>query len=123
MSLLVLSAEDVSAVTSELKLEELEALMASVFHRLSSGSDYASPHRTSISMPRHTTLFMPSRVPDLGTTIKVVSVPMSGGDKQGLPASTIVLDETTGCVKAIVNASTLTALRTASGASYSGRRP
>ncbi|KIJ19656.1 ornithine cyclodeaminase [Paxillus involutus ATCC 200175] len=115
MSLLVLSAEDVSAVTSELKLEELEALMASVFHRLSSGSDYASPHRTSISMPRHTTLFMPSRVPDLGTTIKVVSVPMSGGDKQGLPASTIVLDETTGCVKAIVNASTLTALRTASG--------
>ncbi|KAF9221153.1 NAD(P)-binding protein [Gyrodon lividus] len=106
---------DVNAVTSELKPEELEILMASVFHRLSSGSDYASPHRTSISTSRHTTLFMPSQVPDLGTTIKVVSVPRSPGDKQGLPASTLVLDEMTGCVKAIVNASTLTALRTAAG--------
>ncbi|KAF9240833.1 NAD(P)-binding protein [Melanogaster broomeanus] len=115
MSLLVLSAQDVNAVTSELEPEELEALMASVFHRLSSGSEYASPHRTSISMSQHTTLFMPSRVPDLGTTIKVVSVPVSTGDKRGLPASTLVLDEMTGCVKAIVNASTLTALRTAAG--------
>ncbi|KAH7886693.1 hypothetical protein F5I97DRAFT_1936339 [Phlebopus sp. FC_14] len=89
--------------------------MASVFHRLSSGAGFTSPHRTSISMSRHTTLFMPARVADIGTTMKVVSVPTSREDKQGLPASTIVLDETTGCVKAIVNASTLTALRTAAG--------
>ena len=73
MSLLVLSAQDhVDAVVSELP-NDLVALMASVkFHRLSSRSAYASPHRTSISVARHTALFMPSRVPDLGTTIKVV---------------------------------------------------
>ncbi|KIJ67162.1 hypothetical protein HYDPIDRAFT_107876 [Hydnomerulius pinastri MD-312] len=115
MSLLVLSAQDVNAITSNLQPGELETLMASVFHRLSSGSDHASPHRTSIRMSGHTTLFMPSRVQDLGTTIKVVSVPASSEDKRGLPASTLVLDEATGCVKAIVNASSLTALRTAAG--------
>lgn len=116
MSLLTLSAQDVERVLSELESNDLEALMASVFHTLSSGSDYASPHRTSISMARHTALFMPSRVPDLGTAIKVVSIPSSPGISQGLPASTLVLDETTGCVKAIVNATSLTALRTAAGA-------
>lgn len=114
MSLLVLSTQDVDAVISELQPDDLEALMASVFYRLSSGSDYASPLRTAISMARHTALFMPSRVPDLGTTIKVVSVP-SPGTRQGLPASTLVLDELTGSVKAILNATALTALRTAAG--------
>ncbi|KAI9463829.1 hypothetical protein HD554DRAFT_2040856 [Boletus coccyginus] len=107
MSLLVLSAQDVDAVISELQPDILEALMASVFHRLSS--------RTSISMAQHTALFMPSRIPDLGTTIKVVSIPSFPGNRQGLPASTLVLDEVTGCVKGIVNATVLTALRTAAG--------
>ncbi|KAH0835593.1 hypothetical protein J3R83DRAFT_9318 [Lanmaoa asiatica] len=115
MSLLVLSTQDVDALISELQPNDLEALMASVFHRLSSRLDYASPHRTSISMARHTALFMPSRIPDLGTTIKVVSVPSFPGNHQGLPGSTLVLDEVTGCVKAIVNATALTALRTAAG--------
>lgn len=116
MSLLVLSAKDVDAVISKLHPDELEALMASVFHRLSSKLvDYASPHRTSISMARHTALFMPSRVPYLGTAIKVVSIPSLPGTGQGLPASTLVLDEGTGRVKAIVNATALTALRTAAG--------
>lgn len=116
MSFLVLSAPDVDAVVSELQLNDLEALMASVFYRLSTRSDYASPHRTSISMSRHTALFMPSRMPDLGTTIKVVSIPSLPEARKGLPASTLVLDEVTGCVKAIVNATALTALRTAAGA-------
>lgn len=116
MSLLVFSTQDVDAVVSELQSDDLEALMASVFHRFSSGSNHASPHRTSISMARHTALFMPSRVPDLGTAVKVVSVPSLPGDRQGLPASTLVLDEVTGCVKAIINATALTALRTAAGA-------
>jgi len=115
MSLLVLDAKDVDAVVSELRSDDLETLMASVFHRLSSGSNYASPHRTSISMAGRTALFMPSRVPDIATTMKVVSIPTTRGSQQGLPASTIVLDEVTGCVKAIVNATTLTALRTAAG--------
>ncbi|KAI6112594.1 hypothetical protein F5141DRAFT_1003266 [Pisolithus sp. B1] len=89
--------------------------MASVFRRLSSESDYSSPHRTTIAMAHHTTLFMPSRVRDVGTAIKVVSVPTSTDDKRCLPASTVLMDEETGCVKAIVNASALTALRTAAG--------
>ena len=67
-------------------------------------------------MARHTALFMPSRVPDLGTAIKVVSVPSLPETRQGLPSSTLVLDEVTGCVKALVNATALTALRTAAGA-------
>ena len=116
MSLLVLSVQDVDRVISGLQSNDLETLMTSVFHWLSSSSDHASPHRTSISMARHTALFMPSRVPDLGTTIKVVSIPSFQGAQQGLPASTLVLDEVTGCVKAIVNATALTALRTAAGA-------
>ncbi|TFY55046.1 hypothetical protein EVG20_g9465 [Dentipellis fragilis] len=37
------------------------------------------------------------------------------GDTRGLPASTLVLDEDTGAAVALVNARTLTALRTASG--------
>ncbi|KAI6041921.1 hypothetical protein EDC04DRAFT_2564961 [Pisolithus marmoratus] len=89
--------------------------MASVFRHLSSGSAYASPHRTSITMCHHTALFMPSRVENIGTAIKVVSVPTSAEDKRGLPASTILLDEETGRVSAILNASALTALRTAAG--------
>ncbi|KAI5992568.1 NAD-binding protein [Pisolithus orientalis] len=115
MSLLVLSAQDVSTITAALPSAELEALMASVFRRLSSGSHYTSPQRTSITMTHHTALFVPSRVEDIGTAIKVVSVPTSADDKRGLPASTILLDEETGRVKAIVNASALTALRTAAG--------
>lgn len=116
MSLLVLSAQDVDNVISGLQPNELEMLMASVFHTLSSGLDYAAPHRTSISMARHTALFMPSRIPDIGTTTKVASVPCSPDAPQGLPASTLILDEATGRIKAIINATALTALRTAAGA-------
>ncbi|KAI6149841.1 NAD-binding protein [Pisolithus tinctorius] len=115
MSLLILSAQDVNTITATLPSAELEALMASVFRRLSSGSHYASPQRTSITMSHHTALFMPSRIEDIGTAIKVVSVPTSADDKRGLPASTIFLDEESGRVEAILNASALTALRTAAG--------
>jgi len=115
MSLLVLSAQDVNAVISTLRPNELELLMASVFRSLSSRSGHASPHRTSIHMPQHTALFMPSRLDRIGTAIKVVSVPTSPVDMRGLPASTVLLDEETGRARAIVNASTLTALRNAAG--------
>jgi hypothetical protein len=42
-------------------------------------------------------------------------LPTSPNDADGIPATTIVLDEDTGGVKAIVNARSLTALRTAAG--------
>ncbi|KAI6149859.1 NAD-binding protein [Pisolithus tinctorius] len=115
MSLLVLFAQDMNTIAAALPSAELEALMASVFRRLSSGSHYASPQRTSITMSHHTALFMPSRVEDIGTVIKVVSVLTSADGKRGLPASTILLHEESGRVEAIVNASALTALRTAAG--------
>jgi ornithine cyclodeaminase len=50
-----------------------------------------------------------------GTSIKVVCIPTSLNDLRGLPASTLVLDEDTGAVKAILNATNLTALRNAAG--------
>ncbi|KAL4075445.1 hypothetical protein J3A83DRAFT_1970950 [Scleroderma citrinum] len=115
MSLLVLAAKDVNAAISTLKPNELEHLMASVFLRLSSRSGYASPHRITIHMSQHTALFMPSRVDGIGTAVKVVSVPNSPVDMRGLPASTVLLEEETGCARAIINASALTALRTAAG--------
>lgn len=59
-----------------------------------------------------TMLFMPARV--TGTTsCKIVSVPRAGAD--GLPGSTIMMDEKSGKVKAIMNARRLTALRNAAG--------
>ncbi|KAH7922421.1 NAD-binding protein [Leucogyrophana mollusca] len=114
MSLLVLTASAVDQIAEALTSEELERLMATIFHRLSSGKGFTSPHRSSVTMEQHTTLFMPSRVADIGTAVKVVSVP-AASDSRGLPASTLVLDEATGGVKAIVNARSLTALRTAAG--------
>ncbi|KAH8114580.1 NAD-binding protein [Phellopilus nigrolimitatus] len=120
MSLLVLSAGDVSAVSSELSPNVLLSLMALVFVRLHSQQRIAIPQRTSISTKAYNTLFMPARVDDFGTTIKVVSVPL-GNHAGGLPATTLVLDEQTGAVKAVVNARSLTALRTAAGSALATR--
>ncbi|TFK38476.1 hypothetical protein BDQ12DRAFT_631010 [Crucibulum laeve] len=119
MSLLVLSAADVERIVSAFAPSQLQSLMARVFVLLSSQStEVNTPHRILISTSNHTALFMPSRIgcPSLlGTTVKVVSVPRSNEDARGLPASTLVLDEDTGAVKAIVNARSLTALRNAAG--------
>ena len=115
MSLLVLSSSDVDSVVERLQPQELEVLMASVFRRLSARRGFELPHRTSIPMANHTALFMPSRMDEIGTAIKVVSVPIVPGDQRGLPASTLVLDESTGRIKALVNARSLTALRNAAG--------
>lgn len=90
--------------------------MAFVFHTLSSGSGFDAPLRETITMAQHNALFMPARVQELGTSIKVVSIPRHPADQGGLPASSLVLDENTGGIRAIVNARQLTALRTAAGA-------
>lgn len=70
------------------------------------------PLRHALTSPEQTMLFMPARVTG-ATTCKIVSVPKAGSD--GLPASTVVMDEKTGKVKAIMNARRLTALRNAAG--------
>ncbi|KAK7440617.1 hypothetical protein VKT23_016965 [Stygiomarasmius scandens] len=117
-SLLVLTASHVDRITSSFQPAYLQSLMADVFALVSSSSATPTsyvPQRIVFPTENHQALFMPSRICDMGTTIKVVSVPTRPGDLRGLPASTIVLDKDTGGVKAIVNARTLTALRNAAG--------
>ncbi|KAJ7119630.1 NAD-binding protein [Mycena epipterygia] len=123
MSLLCLSAADVARVTSNFSPEALQSLMAHVFSVLSRSdaenpSSY-TPARIVFPTQNHTALFMPARIAQpeslRGTSIKVVCVPTSPADPRGLPASTLVLDEDTGAVKAILNAANLTALRNAAG--------
>ncbi|KLO06967.1 NAD-binding protein [Schizopora paradoxa] len=121
MSLLVVSDDDVSRITEKLTPHVLMALMALVFVRSSesakkngeTSSQVVTPLRSVINTPEYTALFMPAHMREFGTSIKVVSVPRSSRD--GLPGSTLVLDEHTGAVEAIVNAKGLTALRTAAG--------
>ncbi|KAI0300640.1 hypothetical protein B0F90DRAFT_1810301 [Multifurca ochricompacta] len=83
--------------------------------RCGSSNAHAVPHRTAIDMRSHRALFMPARIENMGTTIKVVSNPLLSTDTRGIPASTLVLDESTGVTRALVNARSLTALRTAAG--------
>ncbi|KAF5349982.1 hypothetical protein D9756_009088 [Leucocoprinus leucothites] len=129
MSLLVLSAADVREVISSFGTTFLQALMGRVFIAISQAGeksisrispDIQTPHRTTIDMTSHTTLFMPARISSSqssveGTSIKVVSVPRNQGDVRGLPATTLVMNEDTGAVEAVVNARELTSLRNAAG--------
>jgi ornithine cyclodeaminase len=123
-NLLVLSAEDVDSIISHLEPKALQLLMAHVFSQFAdirSKTSISQPHRLSFPMLNHTALFMPARIGNAGisapghTAIKVVCVPHDSSDPRGLPATTMVLDESTGNVKAIVNARRLTALRNAAG--------
>ena len=145
MSLLVLSSNDVDAITSTFSPQDLQLLMAEVFALVSSDdADKRAfmPPRIVIPTLNHTALFMPAHIgpqhrrvsteassdssqhanrqtPTFaleGTAVKVVCVPAKS-DPRGLPATTLVLDEVTGGVKAVVNARNLTALRNAAGPS------
>ena len=114
MSLVVLGADDVEGIISQLSPGILMTLMASVFVRLSTSDSVVIPHRTMIGRETHNTLFMPSSIGGIGTSVKAVSVPKSGM-RGSTTASTLLLDEDTGAAKALINAGSLTALRTASG--------
>lgn len=126
MALLVLPGSVVDRVVSKFTPNELVNLMAKVFIDLSASSrtpegtakNIIIPHRSTVSSHNHHALFMPSRLAPLaGTAIKIVSVPTAQAPAEikagGLPASTIVLDEQTGEVSAVVNARKLTPLRNA----------
>jgi ornithine cyclodeaminase/alanine dehydrogenase-like protein (mu-crystallin family) len=115
--MLVLSSADVDALVADISPDELAQLMAGVFRRVSEGSGVDMPHRLSVRTNSYNTLFMPSRVDTYGTAVKVVSIPTIGGSN-GLPATTLVMDETSGGVKAVVNARNLTAIRTAAGGPF-----
>lgn len=112
--MLVLSSADVDALIADIPPNELSQLMADAFRRFSENAGVDMPQRSSIQTESHNTLFMPSRVDTYGTAVKVVSVPTSGGSN-GIPATTLVIDEASGVVKAVVNARNLTAVRNAAG--------
>lgn len=127
MSLRVISAKDVAQITATFSPQELADLMAQVFHSLSTSEKASNgsvvgihqPHRISVPVTNHTALFMPSRIEPFGTAIKVVSVPTAAAPQHikaaGLPGTTLVLDESSGAARAVVNARQLTALRNAAG--------
>ncbi|KAJ2920534.1 hypothetical protein H1R20_g16560, partial [Candolleomyces eurysporus] len=145
MSLRVLSGTDVERISSKFEPIELQCLMAQVFDAVTSLASNSNsknpplagrsntprpatqtPHRTTISTENHHILFMPARmdagpaeysdssVRASGTSVKIVSVPKASSTG-GLPATTLVIDEHNGSVKAMVNARKLTALRNATG--------
>jgi ornithine cyclodeaminase/alanine dehydrogenase-like protein (mu-crystallin family) len=120
-TILVLNARDVDVLSTSFSAQDLQSIMAHAFYALSHVTDpktsVAAPHRSAVDMRSHRALFMPARIADVGTAIKIVSVPSVPGDTRGLPATTLVLDEHTGAAKAVINARSLTALRTAAGMS------
>jgi len=85
-------------------------------HRLAVQAGSASPTNPGRG-GFYTTLVMPSSVADYGTTVKLVSIPnptRTPPPRGGLPATTVVVDERSGAVKAVVNARALN-IRTALG--------
>ncbi|KAL1935217.1 hypothetical protein VTP01DRAFT_4357 [Rhizomucor pusillus] len=121
----VLSQADVDALLalgneSSAAALEIVDLMASTFATFSKRPERAqAPHRIGVTTDQHKVLFMPSRL-DTTTSIKVVSVPL-GDSKGGLPGTVLVLDEATGSVQAVMNATALTAVRTAAGSAVATR--
>jgi ornithine cyclodeaminase/alanine dehydrogenase-like protein (mu-crystallin family) len=112
--ILILSANNVRDVVSRVDPIEFIHLMGRVFRAFSDKAPISAPHRTSIESTSCTSLFMPARIDGFGgTAIKIVSVPRQSVD--GLPATTLIMDEESGGVKAVINARDLTALRTAAG--------
>lgn len=72
------------------------------------------PQRLAIDNPKHTMLFMPSRA--VGTTAaKIVAVPKPNKGPAGIPGVTLLFDDDSGRMKALVDASVLTPARTAAG--------
>jgi len=126
MSLLVLSEHDVDEIIESFRPEDLEFMMASAFSQYSSHpEDVQMPQRTTVSTDDQTVLFMPAHLKGLKKgqlAIKIVSVPRGASSSRGLPATTVVLDESTGETKAIINARKLTPLRNAAGMLYRRRK-
>lgn len=122
-NILILSRADLDKVLAQgdpKVANEIIDLMQKTFEKFSQGQaderfalEAQSPQRISVSTESHKVLFMPSRL-DTTTAIKIVSVPTKEG-LSGLPATILVLDESTGSVQAVMNAGALTAVRTAAG--------
>ncbi|WOO86055.1 Ketimine reductase mu-crystallin [Vanrija pseudolonga] len=126
-SLTIMTRAQADAVLADLDLEAAIKGQADVFAAYSAGgtkpgadgiAPIQTPMRHVLASPDVNMLFMPARAVDK-TSIKIVSVPKRGGD--GLPGSTVILDEVSGRVRAIINARRLTAFRNAAGSVLSFR--
>ena len=116
-SIRILGSEAVNAILDFLSVNDHVELMRRVFAALALKDSQVvdCPPRTPLRTPHHMALFMPSRIATAGGTgIKIVSSSQSVPEV-GLPATTMVLNELTGAVEAIVNARQLTAVRNAAG--------
>lgn len=112
----ILSRKDVlKAITIK---ESIEAMRETFLQH--NKKNYILPHRIPIQTKEGVSLFMPSLL-DNQLGIKVVSV-RKENEKFGLPnvlGVVMLLDETTGAVKGLMDAAELTALRTAAGSALS----
>ncbi|KAF9964069.1 hypothetical protein BGZ70_006983 [Mortierella alpina] len=118
-SVRVLSLDQVATILSGLDSEELLTSQAKAFQAYSA-NETQTPHRSTLQTPAHATLIMPSRIDSQTSVIKVVSVPKTDS-KNGLPGVTLVMDNSTGEPRGLVNARLLTALRTAAGSALATR--
>jgi len=116
-SIRILGSEAVNTILDSLSVNNHVDLMRRVFAALvlKDSEVVNCPPRASLRTPHHVALFMPSRIATAGGTgMKVVSSSQSVPEV-GLPATTLVLNELTGAVEAVINARQLTAVRNASG--------
>ncbi|SCV71908.1 BQ2448_4602 [Microbotryum intermedium] len=127
MSVLVLSAQHVAALVESLTASALTNMIGRTMHAITTAAEtpvigippVQNPLRVATRSAFHKTLYMPSRLTTSQnismTAVKIVSVPDSQSPHAaaGLPGTTLLLEESTGEVKAMVNSSTLTGLRTA----------
>lgn len=119
----VYSREDVSSFLQQLAIENPALLLnnqAAVFRVLEPNEDGQEPvqipQRLAVNNPHHTMLFMPARALGI-TSTKIVAVPKPG-EPSGIPGLTLLFDDDTGRVKAMVDASVLTPARTAAGSAF-----
>ncbi|TDL22087.1 NAD-binding protein [Rickenella mellea] len=112
--MLVLSAADIANVVATFSPDLLTGMMAFVFVGMTGKDGVQCPQRTTVTSSNYDALIMPSSIDTLGTAVKIVCVPKER-TIHGLPASTLLLDKKTGALRALINASSLTALRTGAG--------
>ncbi|GAA5887823.1 hypothetical protein JCM6882_000764 [Rhodosporidiobolus microsporus] len=123
MSLLVLSAENVAALTNSISAAAFCTMLGKTMSAVSGALEkqegvapIQNPLRIATESELHKNLYMPSRLTTSdgpATAIKVVGVPKPNCKIPGLPATTLLFDESTGLTRAVVNAAELTGIRTA----------
>ncbi|GAA6000021.1 hypothetical protein JCM10207_006016 [Rhodosporidiobolus poonsookiae] len=121
--MLVLSADNVNALTGAIPAASFCTMLAKTMSAVSNQPEkqvgvppIQNPLRIATESDLHKTLYMPSRLTTSdgpATAIKVVGVPKPDCKIPGLPATTLLFDESTGLTRAVVNAAELTGIRTA----------